>query len=149
MNYWLFKSEPYKYSWDNLCKDKQTYWDGVRNYQARNYMRQMEIGDFGLFYHSNEGKEAVGIVKIIKKCYPDHTFKPEPNKSNPWEMVDIAAVAPLKKAVTLAAVKSNPELSNMALVTKQRLSVQPITPEEWQKVLDMAETKQPERGAAL
>lgn len=136
--YWLFKSEPFKYSWDDLCRDGVAEWDGVRNYQARNMMREMKVGDRGFFYHSNEGKEIVGLVEVVKTAYPDFTFTPEPGKENPWEMVDIKPLEKMPHPVTLADVKANPKLKDMALVTKMRLSVQPVGEAEWAEVLRMA-----------
>ena len=127
MRYWLFKSEPSTWSWDmqKARGEAGEEWDGVRNYQARNNMREMQIGDRGFFYHSNEGKEIVGIVEVCKTAHPDSTTD-DPR----WECVDI-------KAVTLAAIKAEPKLKDMALVTSMRLSVQPVTAEEWKIVCAM------------
>ena len=133
MAYWLMKSEPFKYSWDQLVQDKSTFWDGVRNYGARNNLRAMKKGDLAFFYHSNEGVEIVGIVKIIKESYPDPTSD-DPN----WVVVDLKPHQKLKKPVSLAAIKSEKKLANMALVRLGRLSVQPVTAEEWELVLKMA-----------
>lgn len=133
MAYWLIKSEPFKYSWDQLIQDKRTFWDGVRNYGARNNLRAMKKGDLAFFYHSNEGVEIVGIVQIVKESYPDPTAD-DPN----WVVVDVKPHQKLKKPVTLAAVKAEKKLANMALVRLGRLSVQPVTPEEWEFVLKMA-----------
>ena len=133
MNYWLMKSEPFKYSWDQLVLDKSTFWDGVRNYGARNNLRAMKKGDLAFFYHSNEGVEIVGIVKIVKESYPDPTSD-DPN----WVVVEVKPHQKLKKSVTLAAIKAEKKLANMALVRLGRLSVQPVTPEEWALVLKMA-----------
>lgn len=133
MAYWLMKSEPFKYSWDQLVQDKSTFWDGVRNYGARNNLRAMKKGDLAFFYHSNEGVEIVGIVKIVKESYPDPTSD-DPN----WVVVDVKPHQKLKKPVTLAAIKAEKKLANMALVRLGRLSVQPVTPEEWELVLKMA-----------
>jgi hypothetical protein len=133
MAYWLIKSEPFKYSWDQLIQDKRTFWDGVRNYGARNNLRAMKKGDLAFFYHSNEGVEIVGIVQIVKESYPDPTTD-DPN----WVVVDVKPHQKLKKPVTLAAVKAEKKLANMALVRLGRLSVQPVTPEEWELVLKMA-----------
>ena len=124
MAYWLLKSEPFKYSWEQLEKDKKTFWDGVRNYAARNNLRAMKKGDFAFFYHSNEGLEIVGIVKIIKEAYQDPT-----TKEVAWVAVDVAPFKKLKKPVTLAQIKSDKRLQNIALVKLSRLSVQPVTPE--------------------
>jgi predicted RNA-binding protein with PUA-like domain len=133
MAYWLMKSEPFKYSWDQLILDKSTFWDGVRNYGARNNLRAMKKGDLAFFYHSNEGVEIVGIVKIVKESYPDPTSD-DPN----WVVVEVKPHQKLKKSVTLAAIKAEKKLANMALVRLGRLSVQPVTPEEWALVLKMA-----------
>ena len=127
------KSEPFKYSWDQLVLDKCTFWDGVRNYGARNNLRATKKGDLAFFYHSNEGVEIVGIVKIVKESYPDPTSD-DPN----WVVVEVKPHQKLKKSVTLAAIKAEKKLANMALVRLGRLSVQPVTPEEWALVLKMA-----------
>ncbi|KEP68483.1 ubiquinol-cytochrome C reductase [Thioclava dalianensis] len=136
MRYWLFKSEPNKWSWDmQVAKGEQgEEWDGIRNYLARNNMREMEIGDRGFFYHSNIGKEVVGIVEVCALSHPDSTTD-DPR----WDCVDIKAVKPLKRPVTLAEVKADPRLSEMSLVTSMRLSVQPVTPEEWRIVCALGE----------
>ena len=134
-HYWLFKSEPSTWSWDQqMASDaKGTHWNGVRNHSAKLHMMAMRKGDRGFFYHSNEGKEIVGIVEIIRASYPDPTAKP----GEPWVVVDIKAVKPLKKPVTLAAVKTEPRLAKMSLITSARLSVQPVTDEEWEIVCGM------------
>ncbi len=134
MKYWLFKSEPFKWSWEmqKAKGDAGEQWDGVRNYLARNNMRAMEIGDLGFFYHSNEGKEIVGIVEVCALAHPDTTTD-DPR----WECVDIRAVRDVPKPVTLADVKNEPRLQDMALVTSMRLSVQPVTEEEWKIVCEM------------
>jgi predicted RNA-binding protein with PUA-like domain len=129
MNYWLVKSEPGKWSWDDQVKTKTTHWDGVRNPQATNNMKAMRVGDRAFFYHSNEGKEVVGVVEIAREFYLDP--KDETGK---FGMVDVKAVAPLKSPVTLAAAKADPLLANMVLVKNSRLSVQPVTPEEWARI---------------
>ena len=135
MRYWLFKSEPDVFGWDHLvAKGEQgEEWDGVRNYQARNFMRQMELGDLGLFYHSNIGKEAVGIVEVVAQAHPDST-SPDPK----WECVDVKAVRPLPRPVSLAQAKTESRLKDMVLVNNSRLSVQPVTPEEWAVVMELA-----------
>ena len=133
MAYWLLKSEPFKYSWEQLEKDKKTFWDGVRNYAARNNLRTMKKGDLAFFYHSNEGLEIVGIVKIIKEAYQDPTTKEEA-----WVAVDVAPFKKLKKPVTLAQIKSDKRLQNIALVKLSRLSVQPVTSEEWGFIIELA-----------
>ena len=134
MAYWLFKSEPFKFSWQML-KDKGAAgeeWDGVRNYQARNNMRAMAIGDKGFFYHSNEGLEVVGICEVCALAHPDSTTD-DPR----WECVDIRAVEDMPKPVTLKDVKANPKLADMSLVTSMRLSVQPVKEDEWLEVCRM------------
>ncbi len=136
MNYWLVKSEPFKYSWDQLLKDKKTYWDGVRNYAARNNLRDMKKGDEVFFYHSNEGMEIVGIAMVVKEAYQDPT-----TDDKNWVVVDLSPVKALKKPVTLAQIKAEPKLENMELVKNSRLSVQKVTPEEWKQVLKMSERK--------
>jgi len=133
MAYWLAKSEPSIYSWDQLVKDKQTVWDGVRNYAARINLRAMKKGDEVLFYHSNEGTEIVGIAKVAKEAYQDPTTTDEA-----WVAVDLKPHKKLKNPVTLAQVKADKRLTNMALVRLGRLSVQPVTDEEWKIVMELA-----------
>lgn len=135
MAYWLVKSEPSKYSWDQFVKDKKTHWDGVRNYAARNNLRAMKKGDQVFFYHSNEGMEIVGIAQVVKEAYQD----PTTDDTN-WVVVDLKPVRALKRAVPLAEIKSDMRLENMALVRLGRLSVQPVTDEEWKAVLEKGET---------
>lgn len=134
MNYWLVKSEPYKYAFDQLMKDKSTMWDGVRNYAARNNLRGMKKGDLVLFYHSNEGKEVVGIAKVIKESYPDPTAK-----EGDWSVVDLGPHKKLKKPVTLEQVKKDKRLKEMALLKLSRLSVQPVKKEEFDVIIALAE----------
>ena len=136
MAYWLLKSEPFKYSWDQFVKDKRTYWDGVRNYLARNHLKAMKKGDLLFFYHSNEGLEIVGIAKVVKEFYQDPTT-PEPA----WVVVDVSPVKKLKKSVTLAQVKAEKSLQEMSLIKSMRLSVQPVRQEEWKIILTMAGEK--------
>jgi predicted RNA-binding protein with PUA-like domain len=136
MAYWLVKSEPFKYSWDQFVKDKQTFWDGVRNYGARNNLRSMKKGDEVLFYHSNEGVEIVGIAKVIKEHYQDPT-----TDETAWVVVDLKPVKQLKKSVPLAVVKSDKRLANMDLIRLGRLSVQAVKPEEWQVIMELAGEK--------
>ena len=136
MNYWLIKSEPFKYSWDQFVKDKVTHWDGVRNYLARNHLKTMKKGDKLFFYHSNEGLEIVGIAKVVKEFYQDPTT-PEPA----WVVVDIAPVKKLKKPITLTQIKAEKDLQEMSLIKSMRLSVQPVREEEWNKILEMAGEK--------
>jgi predicted RNA-binding protein with PUA-like domain len=135
MAFWLFKSEPDAWSWNKQKEAgaKGTEWTGVRNYLARNNMRAMQIGDKGFFYHSNEGLEVVGIVEVCALVHHDSTTD-DPR----WECVDIRAVRDVPKPVTLKDVKANPKLEKMALVTSMRLSVQPVTPDEWEEVCRMA-----------
>jgi predicted RNA-binding protein with PUA-like domain len=133
MNHWLVKSEPFKYSWEKFNKDGVTFWDGVRNYQARNNLREMKEGDLVLFYHSNEGKEVVGIAKVVKEAYQD----PTTDDTN-WLVVDLSPVESLKKPVTLAQLKADEQLKNMALVRQGRLSVTPVKREEFDRVLELS-----------
>lgn len=136
MNYWLVKSEPFKYSWDLFVKEKKTYWDGVRNYAARNNLREMKKGDEVFFYHSNEGLEIVGIAMVVKEAYQDPT-----TDDKNWVVVDISPVKALKKPVSLVDIKNEPKLANMELVKNSRLSVQKVTPEEWKNILKMSAGK--------
>src|SRR6187549_2879320 len=136
MAYWLVKSEPEVYSWDTLVKDKQTCWSGVRNYAARINLRAMKKGDEVLYYHSNEGVEIVGIAKVVKEAYQDPT-----TEDDAWVVVDLKPVKKLKKPVSLAQVKADKRLSEMALVRLGRLSVQPVTAEEWKVVMELAGEK--------
>ena len=136
MAYWLIKSEPFKYSWEQFEKDKKTFWDGVRNYAARNNLRAMKKGDLAFFYHSNEGVEIVGIAQVVKESYQDPT-----TTETAWVAVDFKPYKKLKKPVSLAAIKAEKKLSNMALVKQGRLSVQPVNETEWALVLQMAGEK--------
>ena len=138
MNYWLFKSEPATWGWkDQLARgDKGEEWDGVRNYQARNFMREMAVGDLGFFYHSQTEKAVVGIVEVIAAAHPDST-----TEDDRWDCVDIRAVRPFKTPVTLDMCKADPRLADMVLVNNTRLSVQPVTPEEWRVVCELGKTK--------
>lgn len=135
MAYWLFKSEPDVFGWHDLVAkgDQGEEWDGVRNYQARNNMREMKKGDLGLFYHSNQGKEAVGICEVIAEAHPDSTTD-DPR----WECVDVKAVKPLPRPVSLEQAKVEPRLKDMALVNNTRLSVQPVSDAEWAVVMELA-----------
>ena len=135
MAYWLFKSEPDTWSWDDQVKKGKTgqSWDGVRNFTARNNMRAMKVGDRGFFYHTGEEKAVVGIVEVIRTAHRDPT-----DKTGEWECVDLAAIKPLKKPVTLAEIKANKKLAGMSLVKYSRLSVQPVNDAEWRIVLDMS-----------
>lgn len=136
MAYWLIKSEPFKYSWEQFEKDKQTFWDGVRNYAARNHLKAMKKGDLVFFYHSNEGTEIVGIAKVAKEAYQDPTTQEET-----WVAVDFKPHKKLKNPVSLSQIKADKRLANMALVRLGRLSVQPVTDEEWNIVMQMAGEK--------
>lgn len=135
MNYWLIKSEPHKYSWEQFNKDGKTFWDGVRNYQARNNLREMKEEDLVLFYHSNEGKEVVGIAKVVGEAYQD----PTTDDTN-WLVVDFAPVEPLQKPVTLAQIKADDKLKGINLVRQGRLSVVSIRREEFDRILEMGES---------
>lgn len=140
MAYWLFKSEPFKWSWEQQKAkgDAGEEWDGIRNYQARNNMRLMQLGDKAFFYHSNEGLEVVGIAEVSKLSAPDSTTDDER-----WDCVHIKAVCDMPNPVTLKAVKANPALSEMSLVTSMRLSVQPVTEQEWLEVCRMGGLENP------
>jgi predicted RNA-binding protein with PUA-like domain len=135
INYWLVKSEPFKYSWEQFEKDGITFWDGVRNYAARNNMRAMKKGDLVYFYHSNEGLHIVGIAKVVKEAYQDPT-----TEDTNWVGIELSPYKKLKNPVTLATMKATPELANMQLVRLGRLSVSAVTPEEFDKVLELSET---------
>jgi len=136
MAYWLVKSEPSTYSWDQFVKDKQTFWSGVRNYAARIHLKAMKKGDEVFFYHSNEGTEIVGIAKVIKEFYQDPT-----TEDTNWVAVDLKPSKKLKKPVSLTQVKADKRLADMALVRLGRLSVQPVTDDEWKVVMEMAGEK--------
>ncbi|MGN6420805.1 MAG: EVE domain-containing protein [Pseudobacter sp.] len=136
MAHWLVKSEPFKYSWDQFVKDKKTFWDGVRNYAARNFLRDMKKGDEVFFYHSNEGLEIVGIARVIKESYQDPT-----TDEDAWVVVDLEPVKRLANPVTLKQIKAEPKLASMALLKLSRLSVTPVTPQEWKQILTMAGDK--------
>lgn len=141
MAYWLFKTEPNTWSWDDqvAAGDKGAEWDGVRNYQARNNMREMKLGDRGFFYHSVNEKRIVGIVEVVAEAHPDSTTD-DPR----WECVDVAAVQALPNPVTLDDVKSEPKLEKMILVNNSRLSVQPVTEEEWSIICHLGGLREPE-----
>lgn len=133
MNHWLVKSEPHKYSWEKFNQDGRTFWDGVRNYQARNNLRDMRVGDLVLFYHSNEGKEVVGIAKVAKESYQDPTTT-DPN----WLVVDLEPVETLKTPVTLATIKADSRLKDINLVRQGRLSVISLKKEEFDRIIELA-----------
>ena len=130
--YWLVKSEPFKYSWDEFVKDGSTYWDGVRNAQARNNLAAMQKGDQVLYYHSNEGKEVVGVARVTKTAYPDPTSDDER-----WVVVDLEPVKPLKQPVTLAEIKSDAQLAEIPLVKQSRLSVMPIPKPAFDRIVKL------------
>lgn len=136
MNYWLAKSEPSTYSWEQLEKDKKTTWDGVRNYSARIHLREMKKGDEVLFYHSNEGMEIVGIAKVDKEAFQDPT-----TKDDRWVAVELKAFKKLKIPVSLSQIKNDKRLKKMALVRISRLSVQPVSEKEWKIIMEMAGEK--------
>ena len=132
MNYWLVKSEPSVYSWEQFQKDKKTFWNGVRNYAARNNMREMKKGDEVFFYHSNEGMEIVGIARVVKESYQDPT-----TEDKNWVVIDLKPVKKIKTPVTLAQIKIEPKLADMELVRLSRLSVQKVSAEEWQIIMKL------------
>jgi predicted RNA-binding protein with PUA-like domain len=140
--YWLMKTEPFKYSWATLVRDGKAMWDGVRNYEARNSLRAMKVGDVALFYHSNEGKAVVGVARIERDAYPDPTAPGED-----WSVVDLEPVVPLKVPVTLDAIRSEPDLAEIALLKRSRLSVVPVSKEHFDKILKMGKTRLPAKRA--
>ncbi|WP_316823774.1 EVE domain-containing protein [Pedobacter miscanthi] len=133
MNHWLVKSEPFKYSWEKFNEDGRTFWDGVRNYQARNNLKAMKEGDLVLFYHSNEGKNVVGIAKVMREFYQD----PTTDDAN-WVVVDLSPVESLKNPVSLEQIKAEPSLVDISLVRQGRLSVMPLKASEFDKILEMS-----------
>ena len=139
VNYWLIKSEPGSWSWDQQVKSgaRGEAWTGVRNHTAKQNLMKMKKGDRAFFYHSNEGKEIVGIVEVVRESYPDPTAEP----GSPWVVVDVRSVTPLASPVTLAAIKEDPKLRDMALVRQSRLSVQPVTAPEWKRVCELGGVK--------
>jgi len=134
MNHWLVKSEPVKYPWEKFLEDGRTFWDGVRNYQARNNLRAMKEGDLVLYYHSNEGLCVVGVAKVVKESYQDPT-----TEDKNWVVVDLSPVQTLSKPVTLEAMKKEPQLANIGLIRQGRLSVMPLRNDEFDKILEMSE----------
>ena len=134
MHHWLVKSEPQKYSWEKFIHDGRTFWDGVRNFQARNNLRSMQEGDLALFYHSNEGKAVVGIAKIVKEAYQDPT-----TDDKNWVAVDLIPVQTLTNPITLDKIKADERLKNIALVKQGRLSVMPLKAEEFDRILELGE----------
>lgn len=139
MAYWLVKSEPEDYSFEDLLEDERTMWDGVRNYAARNNLRKMQKGDLVLFYHSRTGLQVVGIARVCRESYPDPTEERED-----WSVVDLEPVAPLRKAVTLKQIKADPDLASIDLVRNSRLSVMPLSDAAFRKIVDMADTPMPD-----
>ncbi len=137
MNYWLVKSEPFKYSWDNLVEDKWTYWDGVRNYQARNNLKAMKSGDLVLYYHSNVGLEVVGVTRVIKEFYQDPT-----TDDDRWVVVDMEAVQQFKKPVSLKQIKSDDRLQDIGLIKQSRLSVMQLAEYEFNIIVDIGMEKE-------
>ena len=135
INYWLFKSEPSCWSWNMQMDKKTTCWDGVRNYQASNNMKAMRVGDLGFFYHSISEKKIVGIVRVIKEYYPDHT-----DASGRFGMVDVEAVTPVTRPLSLAEIKEDPRLSDLALIKQSRLSVLPVSKDHWTLLCALTET---------
>lgn len=140
-NYWLVKSEPFKYSWEQFKKDKKTFWDGVRNYQARNNMKAMKKGDQVFFYHSNEGMEIVGIAQVVKEFYQDPTIDDER-----WVAVDLKPVKALKAPVDLQQMKAEKRLQDLALIRQGRLSVCPVTEDQWNVILELSERNAAEQN---
>jgi len=134
--HWLVKSEPFKYSFARLVEEKKTTWDGVRNFEARNNLRAMKRGDLLLFYHSNEGKAVVGVAKVAREAYPDETAE-----EGDWSVVDVSPVKPLAAPVSLDAIRAEKALAQMQLLRRSRLSVVPVTPEEFAKILALGRTK--------
>ena len=137
MAHWLVKSEPSSYSWERLVADRRTHWDGVKNAQALNNLRAMKLGDRAFFYHSNEGKDIVGIAEVVRTFYPDPH-----DKTGKLGMVDLAAVGPVANPVTLAQMKANPALAQLSLIRQSRLSVCPVSDAEWTEIWRMAGMQQ-------
>lgn len=135
MAYWLVKSEPGTWSWEDQLRHRRTHWDGVRNHQASNNLKAMKTGDLAFFYHSVDEKRIVGIVRVVEEYYPDPS-----DASGRFGMVDVEAVKPVSKPVTLAEIKAEPRLSDLALVRQSRLSVVPVSPEQWRLICAMADT---------
>ncbi len=134
MNYWLIKSEPFKYSWEHFVKEGKSVWDGVRNYQARNNLKAMKLGDWAFFYHSNEGLEVVGIAEVVKEFYQDPTTEDER-----WVVVEFKPIQKLTNTVTLKQMKADPRLENLALIKQSRLSVTPVTKPEFDIILSLSQ----------
>ncbi len=136
MNYWLVKSEPFKYSWEQFQKDRKTFWDGVRNYEARNNLRDMRVNDLVLFYHSNEGLEMVGVAKVVKESYPDPT-----SDEQQWLVVDLKPVKNLKRTLPLSEIKADAVLSQMQMIKRNRLSVTRVSADEYHRVMELTGTR--------
>jgi predicted RNA-binding protein with PUA-like domain len=136
--YWLTKSEPAKYPWSKLVEDRRTYWDGVRNYEARNHLQAMQKGDLVLFYHSNEGLEVVGVARVVEPAYQDPTTEDER-----WVVVDVEPVVALKRPVTLAEIKADAKLDGILLVRQSRLSVVPLEARHFRRILSLGKTRLP------
>jgi predicted RNA-binding protein with PUA-like domain len=134
--YWLMKSEPSKYSFQQLVRDQSTMWDGIRNFEARNNLRAMKVGDLALFYHSNEGKSVVGVARVTRGAYPDPTAQGED-----WSVIDLEPVTPLKAPVSLDAIRSELDLAEIALLKRPRISVVPVSKEQFARILKMGKTK--------
>lgn len=134
--YWLMKSEPDAYSYGDLVRDGKGSWDGVRNFEARNNMRAMKVGDLALFYHSVKQRDVVGVMRIIKEAYPDHTAS-----EGDWSMVDVAPVKPFTEPVNLSTLKADPKFAELLLIRRSRLSVVPVSPEHFRAILKLGKTK--------
>ena len=133
MKYWLIKSEPFKYSWDQFEKDQSTFWDGVRNYQARNNLREMKLGDLCLFYHSNEGKEVVGVAEVVKEWYQDPT-----TEDSNWCVVDVRPKIKLNRFISLSEIKADPELTDLGMLKQPRLSVVSISEAHFNHIIKLS-----------
>lgn len=136
MNYWLVKSEPFKYSWEQFQKDRKTFWDGVRNYEARNNLREMRVNDLVLFYHSNEGLEIVGVATVVKEAYQDPT-----TEEKQWVVVDLKPKKNLKRPLTLHEIKMDPLLKNMQMIKRNRLSVTRVDSQEFEHIMNLTGTR--------
>ncbi len=141
--HWLIKSEPSKYAWAQLVRDGRTSWEGVRNFEARNSLRAMKAGDLALYYHSNEGKDIVGIARVVRESYPDPTAPEED-----WSVVDIEPVMPVKQSVSLDDIKGDPELADIALLKRSRLSVVPLSKAHFDHILKLGKTRLPSKLAS-
>jgi predicted RNA-binding protein with PUA-like domain len=139
--YWLAKTEPEEYSWDELVRKKRGRWDGVRNYVARNHLRAMKVDDLVLFYHSGTGREIVGIARVVREAYPDPTVKDVATADNAWSAVDVAPVKKLARSVTLTEIKADSTFADMLLVRQSRLSVMPVSPAHFRRILKLGQTR--------